>query len=174
MKPIVLIDVDGPLNPYATLYPQGPDGYVSHRMKPKGFEYGKGLKVLLNPLHGPLFLSLEAELVWATMWEDDANKWISPHIGLPELDFIPWTDYYHEYSSNLYFKTRRIAEWMNANRPGQPFIWIDDECKQDDLDYLRENCTGFADVMIISPRIGLIERDFDSLKVRIAEMREMG
>lgn len=36
-KPLLLIDVDGPLNPYAAQAERRPEGYTTHRMRPTGW-----------------------------------------------------------------------------------------------------------------------------------------
>jgi hypothetical protein len=171
MKPVILLDVDGPLSPY-DCGPYAPDGFVSHLMKPSGFLYGGGLKVRLNPLHGPSLASLGAELIWATMWNNDANVWIGPQLGLPELPYIPLTYKYVGDMGNIYMKTPQIADWMNENRPGVPFIWIDDEATREDFHFLHKNCSGYADLMVISAAIGLTDQDFTTLKTRVAELAD--
>jgi hypothetical protein len=101
----ILLDVDGPLNPYAAKATQRPEGYVTHRMKPSGFEHGKGLRVWLKPSHGAELQALGGELIWATTWEFEANEWIGPHIGLPELPVIDWIDRDYFNPEGLYWKT---------------------------------------------------------------------
>jgi hypothetical protein len=76
--PLVLVDVDGVLNPF-----QSRTGdYRRHWVFPGGIAH----RLLLNPGHGPMLLELArasgAELVWATYWRDRANTWIAPRIGL--------------------------------------------------------------------------------------------
>lgn len=162
-KPVILLDVDGPLNPYAAKPTKRPEGYETHRMTPTGWVATKPLKVWLNPLHGPRIMSLGYEVIWATTWEEDANVWIGPHIGLPELPVIDWIDKDTYNPEKLHWKTKRIASWMNENRPNTPYIWVDDEVMKKDLDYLTKNSSGTARIMPISPRIGLDEPDFEYL-----------
>lgn len=178
-RPVLLIDVDGPLNPYAAKPTKRPEGYLTHRMKPKGFEYGQGLRVWLNPLHGPSLMALEADLVWATMWEGDANKLIGPELGLPELPFIDFgatkttiipktTEQYIK----VYFKSPRIAYKMNKNFGGRPFLWIDDEITHHDEEFLAEACGVPVKAMTIDPRIGLTDQDFKEIAEWFAQFNE--
>lgn len=160
-KKVILLDVDGPLNPFNAKI--APEGYTAHRMHPTGFEYGKGLRVLLNPLHGPSLVSSGAEIVWATMWEADANVWIGPHLGFPPLPFIDWNDECKWTPGGLHYKTRRIASWMNENRKGMDFLWIDDECTKKDKEWLQERMGGKVSIMRIAPKIGLTEADFNEI-----------
>src|SRR5665213_3690063 len=85
-KPVILLDVDGPLNPFDAKPTKRPEGYLTHRYEWKAPKSGKPLRVWLNPLHGPLLDALGAEIVWATAWEHEANTWIAPKIGLGEKD----------------------------------------------------------------------------------------
>lgn len=160
-KKAILLDVDGPLNPFNAKIP--PEGYQTHRMHPTGFEYGKGLRVLLNPLHGPALASYGAEIIWATMWEADANIWIGPHLGLPSLEFINWDSTSKWEPGGLHFKTRRIASWMNEYRNGMDFLWIDDECTKKDKEWLDEHTDGKASIMQVSPKTGLTDMHFAAI-----------
>lgn len=169
-KPVVLLDVDGPLNPFGAKATRRPEGYLTHRYDWGVQKYSKPLRVWLNPLHGPLLDALGAEIVWATAWEYEANNWIAPKIGLGEKDVIDWIDWDLKNPEHLHPKTKRIAEWMNENRPGQPYIWIDDEPTGRDLTYLTENCNSEVKILRIDPKFGLIEADFLYLEFLINEM----
>lgn len=108
MKPLSLIDVDGPLNPYAAKATRRPEGYSTYRIPINGVRpigapddmmtaaaRRSSLRVWLNPGHGAMLLSLADvfELHWATAWEDLANLVVAPIIGLPDLPVINWGDY---------------------------------------------------------------------------------
>ncbi|WP_156051330.1 hypothetical protein [Allokutzneria albata] len=99
----LLLDVDGPLNPYAAKPSRRPDGYATFRLTDDGRwlrgregRRRKGIRVWLNPGHGTALLRVAAEadlaLVWATTWEDEANTRIGPEIGLPPLPVITFPD----------------------------------------------------------------------------------
>lgn len=81
MRPVLLVDVDGPLNPYAAKPHRRPEGYETHRLltprwetaeRRRLTEWGlpnkpvKPLRVWLNPNHGPALDALPFDLVWAT------------------------------------------------------------------------------------------------------------
>lgn len=161
---VILLDVDGPLNPYAAKATQRPEGYETHRMRPSNWVATKPLKVWLNPLHGPSLADLGAELIWATMWENDANEWIAPHLDLPPLSYINWIDWDYSNPEGLHPKTKRIVSWMNRYRPNSDYIWIDDEPTRKDAAYLEENAHMSAKIMKISPKIGLVDEDFAILR----------
>lgn len=99
--PLLFLDVDGPLNPYAAQPERRPDGYTTLRVPlGSGISAADGglstrrrpLRVWLNPEHGPALLGLGYELCWATTWMAEANRWIAPTLGLPELPFVDFGD----------------------------------------------------------------------------------
>lgn len=161
LKPLLLIDVDGPLNPYAANPNRRPHGYQTHRMRPTGWQHPrqKPLRVWLNPAHGPALLALPYELAWATTWGDEANEWISPHLGIPALPVIDWPELHAVRPDGTYFKTHDIVKYVD----GRPFAWIDDELGDRDREYVTANHDGPALLHHVSPRHGLLPADFDTL-----------
>jgi hypothetical protein len=115
--PLVLVDVDGVLNPL-----QRSPGYQRYRATPNGITY----RLLLNPRHGPMLTGLAeatgAELVWASYWTDTANEWIGPRVGLPRLRSIPIPPRDPEYTYGGW-KALHVAEWIGE----RPFVWLEDE-----------------------------------------------
>jgi hypothetical protein len=115
--PLVLLDVDGVLNPL-----QRSPGYHRYRATPNGVTY----RLLLNPRHGPLLTGLAeatgAELVWASYWTGAANDWIAPRVGLPSLRFVPIAAPDPRFSLGGW-KARQVADWIGE----RPFVWLDDE-----------------------------------------------
>ncbi|MFC7717474.1 HAD domain-containing protein [Nonomuraea recticatena] len=107
MKPLLLVDVDGVLNPFSRASPDfrryectiGPDSYTVH----------------LNLRHGARLMELAlktgSELVWATTWEHNANEWIAPRLGLPELPVVPMTP------------EDRASGASRSRRPASPTTW---------------------------------------------------
>jgi hypothetical protein len=90
-RPILYLDVDGPLNPYPAKPERRPPGYETHRLKPESWvarhpgtprAHVKPLRVWLNPGHGDRLreLSEHSDLAWATTWAEEANILIGPHI----------------------------------------------------------------------------------------------
>jgi hypothetical protein len=164
MKPLLLIDVDGPLNPYAAKAQQRPDGCTTHRMRPAGWteaESAKPLRVWLNPGHGAALLALaEAyELVWATTWKDEANDWIGPVLGLPRLPFIDWPQMHGRAPGGTFWKTQYVLEYA----AGRAFAWIDDDITPADREYVERLHPAHALLLRIDERIGLTAADFEVL-----------
>ncbi|MFC7923466.1 HAD domain-containing protein [Streptomyces cinereoruber] len=160
-KPLLLIDVDGPLNPYAAKPERRPEGYETHRMSPTGWTGAKPLRVWLNPDHGSELLALaEAyELVWATTWKGEANDWIGPPLGLPALPYIDWPQMHGKAPLGTFWKTQYILEYA----AGRPFAWVDDDITPYDREYVERNHLAVALLLRVDERIGLIRPDFDAL-----------
>jgi len=125
---------------------------------------GKPLKVRLRATDGLRLMELGCEIIWATAWEEEANDWIGPHIGLPELPYIDWKDRDPWNTERLHWKTKRITQWMKENRPGIPFKWIDDEVTRRDRDWIEETCAPGSGILLVSPKYGLEEAHFEILK----------
>ncbi|MFF9351437.1 hypothetical protein [Streptomyces sp. NPDC014734] len=175
MRPTLLVDVDGPLNPYAAKPCRRPPGYETHRLlTPRWVAaerrrlIGRGLpdkpvrplRVWLNPDHGSALTGLPFELVWATTWEEEANVYVAPVLGLPELPYIAWDPERPEPTAGgVFWKTPQIVAWAE----GRVFAWIDDEITDADRAWVREHHDGPALLHRIDPRRGLTVDDFDLL-----------
>ncbi|MFI8436427.1 hypothetical protein ACIGJO_22260 [Streptomyces sp. NPDC079020] len=162
MKPLLLIDIDGPLNPYEALSRRGaPEGYRRHLMRPTGWTWGPALPVLLKPEHGGELLGLAAgyELVWATTWKDEANEWVGPLLGLPALPYIDWPEMHGTGPDGTYWKTRYVVEYA----AGRPFAWVDDEITDRDRAWVGAHHPVRALLRYVDPGVGLERGDFDAL-----------
>lgn len=132
-RPAILVDVDGPLNPYLAKPTRRPTGYTTHRIRPSGFR--RPLRVWLDPSHGPWLLSLAAatgaDLVWATTWEHEANEFISPRLGLPALEWIDFGGRGSDHRDGHHGKVAAITEWAGP----RPIAWLDDEFQPRDPEW---------------------------------------
>ena len=172
-RPLLLIDIDGPLNPYAAKAHRRPDGYTTHRMKPDSWvsrhvypSRAKPLRVWLNHDHGAALQSLPYDLVWCTTWMGEANEWIAPHLGLPELPHIPFDKLWARRNDGTYFKTWDVCRWAQ----GLPFAWIDDEIGTADREYVAGVHDAPALLHHVDPRIGLTTADFEVLAAWAASL----
>lgn len=167
-RPLLFLDVDGPLNPYAAQPERRPDGYTTLRVPRSGDHEGgwgstsrrRPLRVWLNPAHGRALLGLGFELCWATTWMGDANRWIGPVLGLPDLPFVDFGDVLlQERPDGVHWKTQTLLEYAG----GRPFAWVDDEQSELDQAYVTAHHPGPGLLHHVNPRIGLRENDFRAL-----------
>lgn len=183
-KPILLIDVDGPLNPYMAKATRRPVGYETLRLPVPG--RSQPMRIWFNRAHGPMLLSLADvfELHWGTWWEDEANRVIAPLLGLPVLPFVNWAAYgalstrmtvlppfgetlsagiggHRRPVETVHWKTRPIGLYTG----GRPFAWIDDEITDADRNHLAKvSSVGPHLLRHIDPRIGLSDWDISRLR----------
>ncbi|MEU6258160.1 hypothetical protein [Streptomyces sp. NPDC047043] len=156
-RPLLFLDVDGPLNPWAA-QPEGrPEGYTTILV---ALHPGRALPVWLNPAHGPALLSLDYDLCWATTWMDAANRWIAPTVGLPELPYVDFgAGLFAFRPDGVHWKTEAIVAYAQ----GRPFAWVDDEQSPADEEYVTAVHPGPALLHHVNPRLGLRAADFAAL-----------
>ncbi len=113
--PLLLIDVDGVLNPYVRPRTTLGAQYATHRI-------GEQV-VRLTTSHGEWLHRLAElyDLVWATTWEADANAFVGPIIGAPpNLPVISFTD---RDDKDWTWKLPAVERFV-ADRP---LAWLDDD-----------------------------------------------
>ena len=161
-KPLVLVDVDGVLNPFVK---QGKE-WLRHQAMCGGTTYN----VLLNAEHGAKLLALAeetgAELVWATTWEHDANTAIGPLVGLPKLPVIEVLKG-DEAPFGVCFKSPAVANYVN----GRPFVWFDDDLGRADRLWFNDhpNVGEFRLIHIGSKR-GITDKHIQQARAWLLEL----
>ncbi|WP_405759293.1 hypothetical protein OG234_11875 [Streptomyces sp. NBC_01420] len=163
-RPLLFLDVDGPLNPYAAQPERRPAGYTTIRVPRLDSAtprlHSKPLRVWLHPGHGPALLALGYELCWATTWMDSANRWIGPVLGLPTLPFVDFGEaLFRERPDGVHWKTEALVTYAG----GRPFAWVDDEQGEADDAYVNAHHPAAALLHHVNPRIGLRDDDFTAL-----------
>ena len=148
-KPLLLVDVDGVLNPLVRIA-VFPRDFAEHRLE--------GFRVLLSARHGVWLNALadRFDLVWATTWEDDANRLIAPLIGLPtDLPVIRFGD------------PERPGTWklpdVAAYVGDRPAAWVDDDLWGDAEAWARARA---APTLLVrtDPAVGLARRHVKALE----------
>jgi hypothetical protein len=114
MKPLLLLDVDGVLNPIGG---GPPPGYTR--------DDSNGFRVTWSARHRMWLRELAKyyEMVWATTWEHKANEAFAPLLGLPQLDVI-------EFTSKRQGETWKLTD-VKDFVGDRPCSWIDDDLYND-------------------------------------------
>ncbi|WP_433663149.1 HAD domain-containing protein [Nocardia sp. CA-128927] len=160
-RPLLFLDVDGPLLPFGAGTRPEP-----HNLAPVGH------LARLRPKVGLQLAALPCELVWATTWEEDANTEIAPRIGLPRLPVVVWPDPSDEQLREdqwfgLHWKTRTLVGWA----AGRPFVWVDDELTDSDREWVAAHHEGQALLHRVEASRGLDDEDFTVLEEWLQSQR---
>jgi hypothetical protein len=164
MQPLLLIDIDGPLNPFRAPWfgqREAAPGFEFHDLTPAG---GITYRVALNQEHGRRLAALSHDafdLVWATTWLNDANALIAPLLGLPtDLPVIP-LDRPNVPRGRRSWKAEQIAYWVGS----RPFAWFDDEINRATRSWLESMPNLGAHLAHrVEPHVGLVDADFVVLR----------
>lgn len=125
--PLLLLDVDGVLNPYAA--PGCPPGYTEHDFFP-----GED-PVRICTGHGQWLAELATrfQLVWATAWEVHANRLLAPLLQLPDLPVIRFQpDSFQPFDK---------LPWVIEYAMDRPLAWIDDMLTEEAHDWAARRAT---------------------------------
>lgn len=146
-RPVLLLDVDGVVNPY-----DGgcPPGYAEHDLFP-GEE-----PVRINPDHGRWIIELlgHYDVVWATGWNDEANDRLAPLLGIAPLPVLTMPAGPFRPADKL----PRIAAFAH----GRPAAWLDDQHVPEARDWAAHR--PWPTLLIpVDPARGLLREQVDAL-----------
>lgn len=149
VTPLILIDVDGPLNPWAAR--TKPPNYRPFSIK---VGWRRKLTIWLDPHHGDQLKALAedtgAELAWATTWSHRANAEIGPRLGLPTLKVI-------EFADATGWKYPAVARYAWE----RPLVWFDDDFalhRDRNRDFVHKRQQVTTKLIHVDPATGLTER----------------
>lgn len=148
MRPVLFLDVDGPLIPFGA-----PEYRDAATVQIRRAARANPLLARLDPRHGTWLAALPCDLVWATTWGADANEVIAPLLDLPELPVVDWPD--GDEAGPVHWKTRGLVAWAT----GRPFVWVDDEIGGADRDWVAAHHPGPALLHAVDRRSGLTRED---------------
>jgi hypothetical protein len=156
-RPLLFLDVDGPLIPFGG----APQQYPACQMALAPEAGANPLLARINPEHGLRLRALACELVWASTWMADANQYIAPRLGLPRLAVVTWPEVSaaeeeQDERRGLHWKTRALVRWA----AGRAFAWVDDEITSTDRSWVAVHHPGQALLHRVDPGRGLADADY--------------
>jgi len=157
-RPLLFLDVDGPLIPFGATREQYPEGYPTYVPQEAG---ANPLLARVNPALGPRLLALPCDLVWATSWETEANECLAPLLGLPRLSVVTWPEPPDKPApAGLHWKTPTLLDWS----AGRPFAWLDDEITDSDRAWVEALHPTRTLLQRIDHCHGITDADFTALE----------
>lgn len=132
-RPAVLLDIDGVLQVYSEV---SPEGYVPEPEYPW---------LAYNPLHGNWLRTINdlADIYYVSDWRGQAHDQIGRRLQLPEFDWINNDPYRHERSA----VARALA--ATALFENRPLVWIDDELGSSELQWAHTREKQFAPTLLV-------------------------
>ncbi|MFT5202791.1 MAG: hypothetical protein ACI9C1_002186 [Candidatus Aldehydirespiratoraceae bacterium] len=144
-KPLLLLDIDGVLNPTVT---NPPPGYTSNLLN------GHQFHVSDMHLERLRKLAPSADFAWASTWEDVANASVGVALELPHLSFIRFGD---DRTADTW-KLPYVDQFV-SNRA---LIWAEDNLYLDAFTWAEQRA---SPTLLVKPSssVGLTEAHFDQI-----------
>jgi hypothetical protein len=149
-RPLLLVDIDGVLNPFVRAGDLRPEGYEEHSLG--------GLDVLLRSVHGEWLRDLAErfDLAWVSTWEADSNALVGPVIGAPPD--LPFIEFRERTEDGWTWKLPAVRRFVGD----RPVAWLDDDPGPSAADWAA---TRDAPTLIVSPdpTVGWTEPEYRQL-----------
>ena len=168
-RPVLLLDVDGVLNavagkPDLGIWPDWEHARVSNRIGEWPVLWSPSV---IQRLLGWFEQGL-ADVHWLTTWLDDANEELANVLGLPRWpvlgsDFSTDPALSSGGSAFGWWKADVVDEFL-AERPGTPFVWLDDDLRV--MGKLQARLRAENDCLLIAPATttGLAPSHLDTIE----------
>ena len=153
-KPLLLMDVDGVLNPF----PDTPEGFDELDFFPDEDE-----PVRLLHTHGEWLAELGEvyDIAWATGWGDNANRFLAPHFGLPEYPVVV--------VPSVRFDPVEKVPAIDAFAGERPAAWVDDIVTPEARAWAAQR-TAATLLLEVDAAVGLVRSQVDRLLAWAAEV----
>jgi hypothetical protein len=155
MKPVLLLDLDGVLNPFAAT--SCPDGYLEHEFYP-----GEGPeRYCLAHADWIRELAEVADVRWATAWGDEANTIYAPKLGVDPLPFVTFPP--------PPFLPEQKVPAIAAAVGDRPVVWVDDNHTDAGRRWAADRDAPTL-LVPVEPSTGWIRSDVDAVLKWCAEL----
>jgi len=157
IEPLLLVDVDGTLNPSKTCYSSL--SWAEYVLD------GKTVSLCME--HGSWLDSLDDkfEAVWCTAWEEKANEFIGSTLMLPEWDYVRMLSPGGGPRLNSEFMpTPKLIEVIDYVGD-RPFVWVDDRFNTDAHAWVDMRNLEIPSLLIeVDPEVGMTKADFQLIE----------
>lgn len=156
--PVVFLDVDGVLSPVAP----GSSAWDDWELVDDS-----PFHLVLSRRMAERIRDLDAEVVWLTTWEHDANAVVAEVLAWDPNDVVVRRD-----TGTEWWKLVAIAERIEADP--RPFVWVDDELERRKREVERWLRGLDVPALAISPRpeVGLTAAELEQIEEFVAEHGE--
>lgn len=181
MRTTIFLDVDGVLNPWLATRPQKWwADYVKHDVNIRNTNY----RVWRSQELGAALASLDADIVWATTWNEDANPEWAAKFGWEDKPVAHVHPTFHRIGMehNNSGKLECVWQWFQDHEE-TPFIWIDDmhgnydrawAAGEEEASVLRLDAPKFMALCITpDPHVGLTKDHIEQMEVFITTAKRL-
>lgn len=170
--PILAIDVDGPCSPFAMAKKAARRaGFVDTPWRSK-VTYRRGstwvpystlwLSREIGDMLAEFSRVYDVELVWASLWEHNANTIVAPAMGLPRLPVVSFSDH----TEHGQWKYPAMIDYA----AGRPLAWLDDSFNESRKIVARDR-SGWTEARRnlptlchrVSASVGITDADLDAV-----------
>jgi hypothetical protein len=160
MKPVLLVDVDGVLNCFGSLWT--PE-YEAEHFEPLRVAYDRYTIRCRKGLADNLARLAEwFEMTWCTAWEGNAHPFFGEWLGLGHEPW-PHVDWTRGWVGEEL--TWKLADVRRVHDGDRPLAWIDDDLGPDAYEWAKERNQAGAPTLLVktNPCDGLTDKHVDQL-----------
>lgn len=165
MKPLLLVDVDGVLNCFGSLWSEEYEQQAFIPDVPMS-SHGHPIRIPKLTAERLAKLSEHFEMVWCTAWQEDAHPFFAEILGLeewPVIEFSGWDGSLHAKRSWKWSWVDRYVDY-SGDAP-RPAAWIDDDLHRADFEWAARRTAGGVPTLLVKaePCFGLTDADMHDL-----------
>lgn len=168
VNPILFLDVDGPLNLWGRAGRRILNPLLSSRLVHLKEDGSLNVKLVFSCVLGARLrgLAKHYEICWATSWNQWANQYLSPLLGIPQD--LPWLNCPNGDPRSKFSEVITSAQTNS-------FAWVDDFLTEEVAEAVQEKLHPAQSALLISPHIMCgIDHEVAHLLKWFSKMQETG